>query len=357
MTNFCTLFNSNYLTRGLALYESLSNVCPSFHLYVVAFDNDSYFYLKNARLPNLTPISLSDFEDEKLLTIKPTRSAAEYCWTCTPSVILYCIKTFELSSCTYIDADMIFYHNPAILINEMGDQSVLLTEHRYTKEYDQSKQNGKYCVQFMCFKDDEKGMKALQWWRERCLEWCYARLEDGKFGDQKYLDDWTERFEGVHVLQHIGGGVAPWNLQQFVFFNRSNKLFISNQIDNEEQPLVFFHFHGLKFYNNEMVSCSGTLYEMDKTVKELIYFPYIQKLLSIKEKLERQYVGFNTDGAKSSSPRKLKVYTQFLKERLVLYKLGNISTAELKLTQFHQHNHFHPLKFITREHYGSINRS
>ena len=80
----------------------------------------------------------------------------------------------------------------------------------------------------------------LNWWRESCNAWCYARLEDGKFGDQKYLDDWTIRFEGVHVLENLGGGVAPWNIQQYKF---------------EEKPfeLVFYHFHGFKFLENNRV--------------------------------------------------------------------------------------------------------
>src|SRR5213075_3097505 len=106
-----------------------------------------------------------------------------------------------------------------------------------------------YCVQFMCFKNNEDGLTALKWWRERCLEWCYNRVEDGKFGDQKYLDDWPERFSGiVWELKNIGGGVAPWNVQQYKFI-KANKNKISgiekNTGDNFE--LVFFHFHALSF--------------------------------------------------------------------------------------------------------------
>src|SRR5258706_2554313 len=209
MTNFCTLFDSNYLGRGLALYESLCRVCPSFHLYILAFDEKSKRFLKEKNYPFITVISLDEFEDQELLKVKPGRSAAEYCWTCTHSAILYCIQKYNLSSCTYIDADMIFYSDPKVLIDEMGNDSVLISEHRYTRLYDQSKTSGIYCVQFMCFKNTGEGMTVLQWWRNACLEWCYARYEDGKFGDQKYLDNWRRDFKGIHVLQHEGGGIAP----------------------------------------------------------------------------------------------------------------------------------------------------
>ena len=67
----------------------------------------------------------------------------------------------------------------------------------------------------MFFKNDRSGREALEWWRERCLEWCYNRHEDGKFGDQKYLDDWVERFKNVRVINNIGVGVAPWNVNSY----------------------------------------------------------------------------------------------------------------------------------------------
>jgi hypothetical protein len=344
MINFCTLFDTNYLTRGLALYESLCQTSSSFHLYIVAFNDECYNYLAKAALPHITPIALKDFEDKELLKIKPVRSVAEYCWTCTPSVILYCIKKFELQSCTYIDADMIFYNDPKILLDEMKDNSVLISEHRYTRDYDQSIISGKYCVQFMCFRNNEEGMSALNWWRQRCLEWCYARVEDGKFGDQKYLDDWTERFTGVHVMKHLGGGVAPWNVQQYFFKND-----VSNMVEKSSGnhfPLIFFHFHGLKFFTDGFVSCSGAVYDLDGQVKELLYIPYIKRLVEFEKELQKNNITFNINGAKNKSPEKWNVFLEYIKERLVLWKIGNISPLHLRLFRFNQHYHYFNLKSI-----------
>lgn len=343
MINFCTLFDSNYLARGLALYESLEKTCSSFHLYVITFDELSFKYLKEAGIRHLTPVSLQDFEDQELLSVKPTRSIAEYCWTCTPSVILYCIRTFDLPSCTYIDADMIFYQDPQVLFNELAGSSVLITEHRYSKEYDHSATHGIYCVQFMYFKNDLPGMNALLWWRTKCLEWCYAIPLDGKFGDQKYLDDWTTRFEGVHVLKNLGGGVAPWNLQQFDFHKQAATVLLTLRPSGQSFPLVFFHFHGLKFYTNDAVSCSGTLYEIEDNVKELIYLPYIQRLLVIEKGIQKTHPALNPNGRRTPAQTKIKVFLGFLKELIINFKLGKLSPFKRATYDFHKHYHYYNL--------------
>lgn len=343
MLNFCTLFDSNYLTRGLALHASLAQVCKSFHLYVIAFNDDCYNYLKNANLPNLTPVSLKQFEDPELLKVKPTRSAAEYCWTCTPSIILYCLKTFQLPSCTYLDADMFFYDDPKILLDEMGEKSILISEHRYTKDYDVSSTHGIYCVQFMCFKNDQSGTEALHWWRQRCLEWCYSYLEDGKFGDQKYLDDWLTRFKGVHVLQHPGGGIAPWNVQQYHFKKLENQVIIIDKKTGKENRLTFFHFHGLKFHSDGIVSYSGALYDMRQDVKTLVYKPYVHRLLEIEKRLLKEGVSFNSSGARQPSPSKWHVAVEYLKAFTVLILKGKASPLSLKNYNFNHHYHFYKI--------------
>ncbi len=346
MLNFCTLFDSNYLSRGLALFESLKKTGTDFHLYVVAFDDQCFDYLRNLNNKELTAISLADFEDEKLKKVKPERSTAEYCWTCTPSIILYCIEKFQLPSCTYVDADMIFYENPQVLFDELAGKSILISEHRYTRDYDVSATHGIYCVQFMYFKNDQNGLDALTWWRDRCLEWCFAYLEDGKFGDQKYLDDWQQRFPGVHVMQNQGGGVAPWNIQQYLIENKNGKIFIKEKQKGTQFPLIFFHFHGLKFYADEKVACCGALYELDTDVKEIIYFPYIRVLLDTGDQVSRSGFKPNPQGAKQISPAAGKVIYEYIKNVISLMLKGKLQPFKKGLFSIRLHDHIYKLNRI-----------
>jgi hypothetical protein len=336
--NFCTLFNSNYLTRGLLLYESLSKNCSNFHLYVFAFDDATFKFLNESALKDLTVISLREFEDAELLKVKPGRSAGEYCWTCTSSTIVYSIEKFKLDHCTYIDADMYFFSDPKILIDEMGDKSVFITEHRYSPAYDRSKESGKYCVQFVTFKNDSCGMEVLRWWRNACIEWCYNRIEDGKFGDQKYLDDWTTKFSCIHVMKHCGGGIAPWNVQQYSFEKFQDNISGTEILTGDKFDVIFFHFHGLKFYSNDMVELSGEVYELNTNVRSIFYFPYITALNRTKDKIAKQ-ISFNPHGSAGKSKfgpfnllMKLKYYINDLK-----FSLWNLSGKNLPYRKLHHH--------------------
>lgn len=296
--NFCTLFDSNYLSRGIAMYQSLIEHCNDFHLYVFAFNNKADEVLRIMNLRHVTVISLRDFEDNDLLSVKPTRSAAEYCWTCTSSTILYCIKNFNLHNCTYIDADLLFYQSPAILIDEKpANDHVIITSHRYTSYYDLSKISGKYCVQFMYFDNTQKSLEILNWWRTRCIEWCYNRIEDGRFGDQKYLDDWTTRFDCVWDLQHLGGGVAPWNVQQYKF---ENVLSGKEKKSGKTFSTVFYHFHGLKFYDNQKIIHTANTYYLSNRVIQLFYNPYIRALEEAKKFILQFDATFDPHGTRSA---------------------------------------------------------
>jgi hypothetical protein len=186
----------------------------------------------------------------------------------------------------------------------MGANSVLITSHRYTSIYDQSLISGKYCVQFVTFKNDKNGMEVLNWWKDACIEWCYARVEDGKFGDQKYLDEFKTLFKGVHELNHLGGGLAPWNIQQYKFEIENNKLVGAEISSNKKFEPVFFHFHGLKFYENNIVCFTGALYEINKQILELFYFPYLRILNGVENKILKTDKSFDPNGNAGVAPAK-----------------------------------------------------
>jgi len=284
LLNFCTLFDSNYLTRGLALYYSLEKHCAEFHLYIFAFDENCYHVLKKINLSKATIISLTEFEDEELLKVKSSRNKAEYCWTSTSSTILYVLQKYKVEMCTYLDADIFFYSSPKPIFDELGTKSILITEHRYSPQYNKEVKSGKYCVQFITLKNDENGLKALKWWRERCIEWCYARYEDGKFGDQLYLNDWTERFEGVHVLQHLGGGIASWNVQQYKFSFENNRLIGTENQSSKKFEVIFYHFHYLRFFTNGKVELGRRV--LTQNVIDIFYKPYIRELNKLKSQIQ-----------------------------------------------------------------------
>jgi hypothetical protein len=283
MRHFCTLFDSNYLNRGLVMHQSLMEQGEEFHLFIFPFDDLALQILTELRLPHVTLIPLADFENSDLLRVKPSRSKGEYCWTCTPYTIEYVLDVFRVPQCTYLDADLCFFSKPGVLLDEMKDASVLITEHRYTPEYDQSSLSGIYCVQFLSVKDTAEGRTVLSWWRDRCLEWCYSRVEDGKFGDQKYLDDWTTRFRGVHVLKHLGGGVAPWNIQQYELSREDNHWWITLPGRSPRVPLVFYHFHYVKFLGDGRIDISPYRLSM-KNVYSL-YAQYLRRIAMVDQQL------------------------------------------------------------------------
>ena len=116
---FCTLFDSNYLDKGITLYKSMEKHIPEFKLYVFAFDDKCYNILKKENYSYLIPISLEEFETSALLKVKKERTQAEYCWTCSPWIIKHVIDKYSEPICTYIDADMGFLSSPQPVFEEM----------------------------------------------------------------------------------------------------------------------------------------------------------------------------------------------------------------------------------------------
>ncbi len=276
MRYFCTYFDRHYLTRGLTLYRSLQKHAGDFVLWVLCLDDVSYDALTRLDLPNLRPISLPQLEkaDPGLLEIKQTRSRIEYYFTCSPVLPLYILNSSpDVDLITYLDADLFFYADPQPLYDELGDESILIIEHRFPARLRYLESRGVFNVGLLAFRNDPSGRQCLDWWRERCLEWCYDRLEDGRFADQKYLNDWPTRFSHVVVLQHKGANLAPWNWSNYHLQVRGEQAMVDGQ------PLIFYHFHGLKCINDRLYEPGLLGYgRMPSSVRRWLYGPYMRVL-------------------------------------------------------------------------------
>ncbi len=292
-TTLCTLYNSLYLDKGLVLYDSLKECAKDFELYVLCMDEKCYEVLLDLGENGLKPIRLSDVENEKMLEAKSNRSIAEYCWTCSSRLIQYILKTFQPECCTYIDADMYFYHDPCVLIEEMlsANKSVMMVPHRFTvRNQYLAEKVGTYCVEFNTFINNKEGREVLDYWHNKCWEFC-GQLDDGiHWGDQKYMDEWIDKFpDVVHPCENNGAGIAPWNIELYNDYNNSDHS-ITYRKDNQRIPIVFYHFQSIAYLSRKRVS-TGIESNLNADYKsiEAIYRFYLQKIEDKKIFLKKQY--------------------------------------------------------------------
>ncbi|MFA6970099.1 MAG: glycosyltransferase family 2 protein [Gallionella sp.] len=237
--------------------------------------------LQRLALPHVSLIPLREAEDARLLAVKPTRSRGEYCWTLTPFTPQFVFdRDTQVDRVTYLDADLFFFAPPKLLLDEFdrSGKHVLITDHAYDPRYERSgraKRGGRFCVQFMTFRRTPEGEKVMHWWQDRCLEWCYARVEDGKFGDQKYLDQWPEIFEPeVHILLQKEKTLAPWNVANF------------EKLGGGKLNPVFYHFQTLRIISpDEILLYSG--WRVGKASAAL-YQAYVDCLRNVVSRMKQE---------------------------------------------------------------------
>ena len=320
--DFCTYFDSGYLPRALALYASLLKHSPGSRLFAVCMDANSFEVLNRLNLPDLVPIRRTDFEqdDEALVATSRTRSVVEYYFTCTPSVTLFVMRQNpDIEILFYVDSDMYFMGSVCEMLDDMGDASVYIVEHRFPPELDSQLIYGRFNVGVLGFRNNPDGIHCLSHWRQQCIEWCFDRLEGNRFGDQKYLDQWPSSMRGLRIAQHPGVNVAPWNRMtyQLSIHHESGQMRIS------DRSLICFHFQGLRFYSNRIVEPLAVDYgcPMDNLWFRLVYKPYINLVTACARKSgsdsTAKRIGKQPDATKLRLARNTGVYSLKLGPLLV----------------------------------------
>jgi hypothetical protein len=251
---------------------------------VLCLDEVTLCELRRRNLADVNLVSREQLEEATpgLAEARTNRSQVEYYFTCSPALPLYILKTAtQVDLITYLDSDLYFYGDPEPVFDELGAGSVGIIRHRHSAKLAvQEQQYGIYNVGWLSFRRDKNARACLEWWRDQCLEWCFHRVEENRYADQKYLDYFPKKFENVVVLEHKGANLAPWNISNYNISTETGKVMVDGE------PLLFFHFQGFRQVNHFCYVTGLGLYNArtGRSVLQSVFKPYIKTLRKLASK-------------------------------------------------------------------------
>ncbi|HET7535424.1 MAG TPA: hypothetical protein VFJ90_03160 [Candidatus Didemnitutus sp.] len=286
MNHYCTYFDQGFLVQGVALAQSLFRHDPDALLWVLALDDAAATTLAMLDAQRLRVVTLAELEagDPALAAAKANRSRVEYYFTLSPCWPRGLLRAHpEIEALVYVDADMMFFSSPQPIWDDLRRGSTLLCAHRFAGFLVHYEQHGHFNVGVLGWRRDAAGLACLDWWRERCLDWCYDRVEEGRYADQKYLEEWPRRFDGVIECVHPGVNLAPWNWMNHRYEFRADGVRVDGQ------PVVVFHFARFRVLRGDWWWQSGQLDYgvMPWRLRQAIYVAYYQALGAAREAIHR----------------------------------------------------------------------
>ncbi len=291
MIHIVTLFAQNYMARGLAMIESIHSQTKSrVRFTVLAMDQSTFLYLDSLKIPHLKVIGIQDFPDPELKRLLPIRPFRELCWTAASSFTEYTFKNDgESDFIVYVDADCYFFSGIDALTSSWDDNNnIFVHEHRYSPERTQwATTAGRFNVGVVGFRGrSTEALICLERWRKQVLEVCELNPELGHCGDQGYLNEWPQLYSGLQIMASPGEGAAPWNIEPLYARGSDQGILISNQV------LSFYHFHALRLSAHSnipiLVNHLAHGYVIPKSVRDLVYKPYLKHLRKINRRLTRK---------------------------------------------------------------------
>ena len=265
MNHFVTLFNFNYLPQGLAMINSLKSD-SKFTIWVICLDEKIFNFLSDKKIKNVNLIKLQELEKFIKYDYKKSRSFLEYCWLLTPFSIKYILENVpDIKEVTYIDADIFFFKkiDPLLVEFQNSNKDIYIQLHDFEMQNVSFSKNGKFIVQFLTFKKNQKAEIIRNEWEKMCIQSTSIDYKKNIVGDQKYFDELYFKYsENFCVSKNFDFFQAPWTFKK-----------------SKISEVILYHFHSLKIYGNRIKIFSG--YQLDNEIIQNIYIPYLKELKKI----------------------------------------------------------------------------
>jgi len=273
------------------MIASLREVGDRSPVIVVALDQDVEQFFQAVPSDAVTVIPLRELEcaDIELFKIKLKRSIVEYYFTLTSVIANFLMSSISESNnywLCYLDADMFFKSSPDRVFFEHSNANILITPHNFPPNLSHLMEYGRFNVGFIAWRTNPIGRRCVSDYRERCLDWCFDRVEDGKFADQKYLDAWPENFDGVVELRDAPINVSYWNIGSYTVSLDGDQLFLNGE------KLIAWHFSGLvtiDHWNYKLTHCTDEI-----TSRPTVLYFYVRYIDNLRKmfKVASEKIGF-----------------------------------------------------------------
>ena len=258
---FFTIISKSYLPLALAQYDSLirnnfKSRIFDYKIFIVDYEGIPELDVLKVfeRIEILDAANLfQDIDIFRSLAFK--YDVTEFSTAIKP----FAIKSlcYDYNKVFFLDPDIVFFNEIDNIISELDEKLICLTPHVLepilnSNIHSRIITSGVFNLGFIGIESSEKSIQFLNWWCEKCLNYCFRELSEGLFTDQKWIDFAPCFFNGneLSIIRKPGYNVAPWNQdEREVIFEKNSFFVVCKANVCVKFPLIFYHFSGFNYSN------------------------------------------------------------------------------------------------------------
>jgi hypothetical protein len=231
-----TVCSANYLNKALVLMQSIDD---SIQKIIVVADKKLTF---DVNIGDVKLIFAEDLGMDRYYELAFKYNVIEFNTSIKPYIARSLLKDYR--KVIYLDPDTYVFSGLDIILNELDNNSFILTPHVFSSFNDLERPSdsdilkfGLYNLGFFACSAGKDADTILSWWHNKLLDECFYEPGLGLGVDQKVAELIPLFFNGVKISQHLGLNVAFWNLHERHVALKDNDYYI-----NETDKLIFAHF-------------------------------------------------------------------------------------------------------------------
>jgi hypothetical protein len=320
-----TIVAKNYIGLAQILESSLNAHNKDTDFFIIVADEflDS-FDKKNLPSNIIIARNTLNIPDHQWIDMSFKYDLTEFCTSIKPASFLYFMENTNYEKIIYLDPDIYIYSSLSPIYEVLENRSIILTPH-VTKIRDHYKGDlpesnllgsGVFNLGFCGVRKNTISKKMLTWWHERLNDKCFIDAYNFYFTDQKWMDFLPCYFtsDELHISQHLGMNIAPWNFFEREIFIENDKIRVRNREESSKHdnfPVIFVHYSGYNYV------------EMKKGI-------VIQNNISNIKNYED--IKLLTDVYSNAVYEKREIFDGYIKEK---YSFGLFESGET-ITKFHR---------------------